>query len=848
MCFSVICMRKKNKKKSKLIHIIKIVVVIFFSFVFFTMGLFFLWFSTIDLPSLDTFKDRKIAESTRIYDRTGEIILYDVHENIKRTVVSPDNISSYIKKATIAIEDGGFYNHHGIQPVSFLRAFIVNIFAGRFEQGGSTITQQVVKNVVLTPEKTISRKLKEWVFSLKLERMLSKEEILTLYLNEIPYGGNIYGVEEASRAFFGKSAKNLSLSESAFLASLPKAPTFYSPYGNNLDSLKYRKNLVLERMYHLGFITKEEQINAQKEVVVFLPQEVFGIEAPHFVMWVKETLEQKYGKDTIRNNGFRVITTIDYEMQQIAEGAVVYYGKINEEKFNANNAGMVVINPQNGHILAMVGSRDYFNIENEGNFNVTLGKRQPGSAFKPFVYASAFSEGYTPETTVFDVETQFHTMCDVFGVPISSEINPDDCYTPGNYDNIFRGPTTFRDALAQSINIPAIKALYLTGINDSLLMAQRLGITSLGNKNQYGLTLVLGGGEVSLLEMTSAYSVFANKGLRNPYSAIKRIEDRNGNVLEYFQKNEIRVVEKNVALQISDILSDNKARTPAFGAQSLLYFKERDVAVKTGTTNDYKDAWIIGYTPNLAVGAWVGNNDNSSMDKKVAGFIVAPMWNKFMKEALALVPKKSFEKPAYQDKENIKPVLRGIWKGGKTYYIDTISGNLATIHTPKELTEERIVTNIHNILHWVYKNNPNGKIPESPEDDPQYNLWEYPVSKWVIEQGFDQNEATEKPTIYDDVHKPEFFPSVSIVEPIFGSIFNKNERILVKIKTDGKFPINKVDFYINDLFIGSSRSYPFDFSFIPEKINTKKGLVDLVVVVYDSVLNKASQKIQFLIL
>ena len=363
---------------------------------------------------------------------------------------------------------------------------------------------------------------------------------------------------------------------------------------------------------------------------------------------------------------------------------------------------MVALDPKTGQILVMVGSRNYFDKEIDGNFNVTLSPRQPGSAFKPFVYATAFKKGYTPDTVVFDLPTQFQTTCDPEGRPLSSEINPDDCYMPTNYDGIYRGPMSLRDALAQSVNIPALKTLYSQGFPILFKPQKDFGITSLTNTNRYGLTLVLGGGEVSLLEMTNAYGVFANEGVRNPYSGILRIEDKNGNVLEEFEPKPQRVISDDITLQISDILSDNTARTPAFGARSYLYIESNDVAVKTGTTNDYKDAWILGYTPSLVVGTWAGNNDNTSMEKKVAGFIVAPMWNAFMQEILKEYPKEEFRKPP-KTSEDIKPILRGVWQGGEQYIIDRISGKLATEYTPKETQEKRVLTNVHNILYWVNK-------------------------------------------------------------------------------------------------------------------------------------------------
>ena len=841
--------KKKHRHKKKRFHgVAKNIAIFSLSAFFIFSGVFVLWAVSLDIPDFEYLTNRKITESTKIYDRTGEVVLYDVHRDIKRTVVPLDDISLYARNATIAIEDDEFYSHKGIKPMAILRAVFVNLTKGEYVQGGSTITQQVIKNTLLTREKKISRKLKEWILAIKLEQQMSKEKILELYLNEAPYGGNIYGIEEASRTFFGKSAKELTLAESAYLASLPQAPTRYSPYGNNRDLLEQRKNLVLERMRKLGFITDEEYAKAKNEKVVFLPRDPYGIKAPHFITWVKEYLVQKYGEKIVEEGGLRVITTLDYELQKKAEEIVKKYGEMNKEKFNASNAAMVGVDPKTGQILVMVGSVDYFDKENEGNFNVALAKRQPGSAFKPFVYATAFMKGYTPETVVFDLKTQFQTTCDSEGKPLYSEVDPRDCYIPKNYDNKYRGPITLREALAQSINVPAIKTLYLAGLNDSLETAKKMGITTLDNANVYGLTLVLGGGEVKLLDITSAYGVFANNGIRNPYTPILKVEDRDGNILEEYTPKPTRVIPKKVALQISDILSDNTARAPAFGVNNPLRFEGRDVAVKTGTTNDYRDAWTVGYTPSFALGAWVGNNDNSSMKKKVAGYIVTPMWHEMMQEVLNKTPDEKFENIASEkDNRDLKPVLRGIWQGGRRYFIDSISGKRATQYTPEETKKEQTIKEVHNILYWVDKNNPRGPIPQKPEKDPQFSLWEEPVRKWVEKYNIAEDTDTQPIKEYDDIHIPENFPIVSIESPQKGVILSVNKKIPVIIKNTGKFPTAKVELFINDRYIASSKKPPFIISFIPSQIEGIQKKNKLKVVVYDSVFNKTEQTTTFFV-
>lgn len=833
-------MARKRKK-------IRVFLVWLPAFCFFIGGSILFWIASFKMPSFETLSERQISQSTKIYDRTGEVLLYDIHNEIQRTVVPMEDIGRHIKNATVAIEDAQFYEHNGIRPLATFRAVFIQPLRGKGIQGGSTITQQVVKNSLLTNERKISRKLKEWVLALKLDREFTKEKILGLYLNESPYGGNFYGVEEASNAFFGISASEVTLAEAAYLAALPKAPTYYSPYGNHRDELEERKNLVLTRMKELSFITDEEFEQAKNEDVVFENQREQGILAPHFVIYVRSYLEEKYGRDVVENGGLRVITTLDYELQRKAEEIVKKFALENEEKFNAENAGLVAIDPKTGNILTMVGSRDYFDENIDGNFNIALAKRQPGSAFKPFVYATAFKKGYTPDTVVFDLETQFETGCTPEGEPISPTDDLDICYTPVNYDNIYRGPVTLRNALAQSINIPAIKTLYLSGLKDSLRTAENLGITTLTNINRYGLTLVLGGGEVTLLDITSAYGVFANDGIRNNPSAILRVETAQGGVLETFSQSPERVLETNVARQISDVLSDNKARTPAFGAFSPLYFPSRDVAAKTGTTNDYRDAWTVGYTPNIAVGAWAGNNDNSSMEKKVAGFIITPLWNAFMQEILSKQPNESFQKPVYdyKNKSDIKPILRGIWQGGQTYKVDTVSGKLATEYTPEEVIEERAVTNIHSILYWLNKENPLGPALEHPENDSQFTLWETPVQKWAEANGFSSTTPVFIPTDYDTIHRPETVPSITITSPVPGASYSAGQKMPVTLVKKSTYPITRIDYFVNGVFIGSAEREPFTLSFVPADISVIKNTNTLVVVVYDAVKNKVVKTTDF---
>lgn len=806
---------------------------------FFTAILIF-WIISLKLPDFSSFESRVVASSTKIYDRTGEVLLYDVHENIKRTVIPSIEMGSNIKNATVALEDDKFYEHNGIRPLSFLRAVLVNITTGEFTQGGSTLTQQIIKNTLLTKEKTVTRKVKEWVLAVKIEKVLTKEQILEIYLNEAPYGGSIYGVEEASHTYFGKKSSELTITESAYLASLPKAPTYYSPFGKHVDALEERKNFTLKKMLSLGFITEEEYEAAKIEQVVFLPEEETGIKAPHFVFYVREYLEQKYGEDAVISGGLRVTTTLDYEIQEKAEEIVKRKALENEGLYDANNGASVVLDSRTGEILSMVGSRDYFDEVIDGKFNVATATRQPGSAFKPIIYATAFKEGYSPETILFDVKTEFQTTCDFYGNP-KPGASAGDCYSPQNYDNAYRGPMTIKDALAQSINIPAVKALYLVGINDAIKTAREMGIKTLTDPSRYGLTLVIGGGEVKLLDLTNAYSVFANNGKHTEPVAVLKVENISGEVLEEIKDfNSSQVIPENSAYQISDILSDNNARVPTFGRGSVLEIPGHSVAVKTGTTNNNKDAWTVGYTPSYTIGVWVGNNDNKPMKKGGVG-LAGPIWNEITKFVVSKKENEVFPSPSPLGIES-KPVLRGYWQGGDSYLIDKISGRLATEYTPEETIDEIVITNVHTILHWVEKTNPAGPSPINPSSDSQYDRWEFGVRDWWEKNKYKYPVYGEDdvPNGYDNIHVPENFPSASFKQ---GSslVVGANELTSLELDYSGKYPFQKADYFFNNSFVASVTNK--NYSFVPSSITGESSFV-IKAVVYDSVFNKTESVIE----
>ncbi len=804
-------------------------------------GFAIVWISTLKLPDFKSFNERKIQSSTKIYDRTGTILLYDVHQDIKRTIIPYENMAVSIKNAAVAIEDSEFYNHRGIRISSIIRGTIWAKITGKKIQGGSTITQQIIKNTLLNQDRTLTRKIKEWILAIKLEKIMTKEEILALYLNEAPYGGNLYGVEEASRAFFNKGARDLTLAESAYLAAIPNAPTHFSPYGKHKKELDSRKNLVLKRMLDLKFITNTEYTQAVADIVVFAPSQPMHIAAPHFVFFIKDYLEKKYGAEALDSGGLKVITTLDYDLELKTEAIALAQAKKNERDWKGSNAAVVVIDPKNGQILSMVGSRDYFDKTIDGNFNVATASRQPGSSFKPIVYAQAFKEGYTENTTLFDVKTEFNSSCSPMGKPLPGNKNAT-CYSPNNYDNGFRGPMTLKSALAQSINVVAVKLLYLVGIPDSLKMAHDLGITTLNDPTRYGLSLVIGGGETTLLDMTSAYSVFANDGIRNPYQAVLSVEDSSGNILEKYQDKSYRVLDSNITRIIADILTDDNARAPTFGVNSVLHIPGKEVAVKTGTTNSNKDAWTIGYTPSIAVGVWVGNNDNKSM-KKGGAALAGPIWNAVITEALKKLPSETFGKP---DPINpaLPPILRGFWQGGETFTIDTASGGLATPNTPYATQKEQSITNVHTILYWIDKNNPLGNRPTNPEKDPQYTNWEYGVQKW-----WEKNISLypivldlNKPLYSDSVHSTLLQTTLEVVG-LSSEPYTKNQKVSFSINSPID-QIKKIDVFVNNTYLTTLKTYPFSTSFIPSDISTIKNNV-IQIIGYDAFGNNTEAHASF---
>jgi 1A family penicillin-binding protein len=799
----------------------------------------FLWYAK-DLPDPQKISQRQIIESTKIYDRTGQIVFYDIHGEEKRTVVPFEEMPESIKKATIAIEDQNFYSHIGIDLKGIIRSALSNLESKTIRQGASTITQQFIKNAILSPERTWNRKIKEIVLSLELERRYSKDEILSFYLNQVPYGSNAYGIESASQTFFGKPAKDLTLAESALLASLTQATTYYSPYGSHFEDLKARQEYVLDRMNKLGYISQEQTEAAKKEELKFIMQRE-GLKAPHFVMYIKEYLEEKYGADYVEKAGLKVYTTLDWDLQKLAEEIVAKRAELNK-KYRASNAALVAIDPKTGQVLAMVGSKDYFNIEKQGNFNVaTSPHRQPGSSFKPFAYAMAFKKGYTPETIVFDLETNFGPMGD------------GTFYIPHNYDFKTRGPVTLKQSLSNSLNIPSVKVLYLAGINDTISLAEDMGITTLKDRKRYYLSLVLGGGEIKLIDEVAAYTVFAQEGVKHQMASILKIEDSKGTVLEQYEDKAQRIFDPQIARQISDILSDNEARSPIFGLNSPLKLNSRPAAAKTGTTQENRDGWTVGYTPSLVAGVWVGNNDNSPMIVGADGGIVAaPIWNEFMERAYEIknskdnqpindfiLPKntESFTLPDPVSLD-LKPILRGEVAFDHKVKIDKISKKLATDQTPPELIEEIIYKEAHNILYYVNKDDPQGPYPENPQNDPQFTAWEQPVLEWAQINGYNQ----QAPIDSDNIHNSQNQPKIKITSPQVGDYINQSS-LFISAEIEAPLGVKQVDFFLNNNLIGTDNNFPFNITIDPQNyLNSDQDQV-IKIVAYDKFLNRSEQEI-----
>lgn len=618
----------------------------------------FIYFSLV-IPSPDKLTNRKIEQSTKIYDRNNKL-LYDVYENIDRTNVKIDSVSPFVIDATLTAEDAEFYVHKGVDPVGLIRA-AVNTLTGEGLQGGSTLTQQLTKNALLTTDRKLTRKIKEFILSVQIENKYNKDQILEYYLNEAPYGSTSYGVESAARLYFNLGASELNLAQSAYLAGLTQRPSAYSAFGSSPELGIERQKYILKLMKDKGWVNKlgkrekisqseyDEAINYKLE----FSKSRTNIKAPHFVFYVLDELYAKYGEDYVKSGGLKVTTTLDLDKQEQIEQIVKEeLEKANKQNLLVGNSAVVAIDPKNREIITMIGSKD-FNDETVGKFNVaTSPNRQPGSSIKPLVYATALKQNYTPATVLMDVPIVFKGA------------NGGKDYAPKNYDGKYRGPVQLRYSLANSLNLPAVEMMKVVGVKNVLQTAQDFGITTLNRgEGVYGLSLALGGGEVSLLEMANAYAVFASDGnYQKPISVLK-IEDKNGNDLSYSIDNpKVKVLDEKIAFLMSSILSDNSARLLAFGAGNMLDIRTDQVAVKTGTTNDIRDNWTIGYTKDITVGVWAGNNDNTPMNQRLASGVTgaAPIWNRSIKLFLSKDNPNKFEVPKDVVKVEIGAITGGL--------------------------------------------------------------------------------------------------------------------------------------------------------------------------------------------
>lgn len=597
--------------------------------------IFLYFFILKDIPTSATIGMRNFPQSTKIYDRNGKL-LYTIYGKKNQTYVTIDKIPKNLKNATVAIEDKDFYKHGAIDLRGISRAFLANIQNKKITQGGSTITQQLVKTSLLTLDQTYQRKIKEILLSFVVEATHSKDSILEMYLNQVPYGGTAYGVEAASQAYFNKPVTKLNLAESAYLAALPEAPSLYSPFGSHPENGKKRQEDVLRKMEEQGYITPQQLTQALNTKLKFSAIQD-KILAPHFVFFVKDLLVQKYGLERVEEGGLSVTTTLDLSLQDFAQ-ASLSASIDNSGQYGITNGAALVTQPATGEILSMVGSKDYFDSENDGNVNVTLASRQPGSSIKPINYATGLIKGYNAATPFVDERTCFNN------------INQPD-YCPANYDGKFHGVQQMRPSLGNSFNIPAVKMLKANGLEAMIATASAMGITTFTEPDRYGLSLTLGGGEVTMLNMVEAFGVFANGGYKVPLHAILDVKDSRGKVLERYDPPTSaifgeKVLPSGVAFIISHILQDNGARSQAFGSNSVLRIGNLPVSVKTGTTNDYRDNWTIGYTPSYVVAVWVGNNDNTPMSGIVSGVTgAAPIWNDIMSDLVTKDPPGPLKQP-----------------------------------------------------------------------------------------------------------------------------------------------------------------------------------------------------------
>ncbi len=786
------------------------------------------------LPSPDQVVRRE-GFSTKILDRNGEV-LYDIFTDERRTPVELPQVPQDLRNATVAVEDKNFYKHKGYDLTAYPRAIFNIFFKGKL-QGGSTLTQQLVKNTLLTSERTITRKIKEFVLSVQIESRFNKDDILQMYLNEAPYGGTAWGVESASEIYFGKKVSELNLLESAFLAGLPQRPSAYSPYSSTPEAYKERTKGVLRRMREDGYITREQEEESVSGIDSLEFQGMgASFKAPHFVQYVQAQLEEKYGERLVQQGGLTVTTTLELPLQEKAQ-EIVTDEIANAEGLKIGNGAAVVMDSNTGEVLAMVGSKDFNAEDYDGQVNVTLSLRQPGSSLKPFVYLAGLQRGYTASSLFVDALTSF---------PGGANL-PE--YKPENYDGKYRGPMQMRYALGNSINVPAVKMVALVGVEEVLDAAYNVGFDSLEptreTLSRVGLSVALGGGEVRLLDLTGGYGVLLNGGRElNPISILK-VVDRDGKVLEETKIKEGKeIIEPGHAFILTNILSDNEARTEIFGPNSLLRIPGRQIAVKTGTTNDKRDNWAIGGDPNIVVGVWVGNNDNSPMTNVASGVSGAtPIWRKILLATLEGRPVDNFTRPDDIVEVRVDTVSGYLSHDGfpdrMEYFMKGTEPSDDVVHQKVKLCrgEEKLATPSQVAASDFVER----EFVVLREEDPTAaagteNKWQKGILEWIGTLSSDQRKLYEFPTEF--CGGGSLAPlNVEFIEPRDRDS-NLGSKFMVRFTVDSVNEIKEMRLEIDGVLVRSYTGAPYTYD-----ADLSVGVHTLRAIGVDSKNNESDRKI-----
>ncbi|HPJ17125.1 MAG TPA: PBP1A family penicillin-binding protein [Candidatus Woesebacteria bacterium] len=797
--------------------------------IYFLFLVIFAWFSK-DLPSPNKVV-RRDGFSTRILDRNGEVI-YDVYKDAKIMPVVWEEIPDSLKNATVAVEDKDFYKHQGFDILTPLR-MVKNVFVFKKLTGGSTLTQQLVKNVLLTSERSVTRKIREFILAVQIEAKYKKSEILLMYLNEVPYGGSARGVGAAAEQYFGKKVKDLSLTESVILAGLPQRPNTYSPFSKTPKAYVDRSAHVINRMVEDGYISQEVAKTTLEEVKNFkFYENTSKLAAPHFVFWVKDILAEKYGDEMVEGGGLKVTTSLDLKIQEKTQ-QIVSEEIDKAEKMGISNGAAVVMDPTNGQVLAMVGSRGYNSDKTEGRFNVvTQALRQPGSAIKPITYLMALRRGMSPSTMIMDT-------------PVSFPIPGQKDYSPQNYNGKFNGPMSLRNALGNSINTIAVKLLAQVGVENMLKQAFEMGLTTLEptpeNLKRYGFAVTLGGAEVRMIDLARGYCSFANQGKLPEMAAVLKVEDKSGKVLEEYRQIEGKqVMSPQEAFLISNILADNSARELTFGAVNGLIIPNYQVAVKTGTTNDKKDNWAIGWTPNVLTAVWVGNNDNTAMLKVASGVSGAsPIWKRIMTELVKTRPKQDFPIPDKIVSVEVDKVSGYNSHDGfaakQDYFIDGMQPKINDpIHLKMKVCKDKAgLATPEDIANGNYNESEYFRIKEDdPVSKDGKNRWQEGIDGWVSQQS---NK--------DSYYPPEgYCRSGGLLVVNFDSPSDRQttgNQVSVKIKTDNLKKVTEVKLWVDGNEVKVWNDKPFE-----TEINLADGVHTLKIRAIDKDGNSGEREIK----